>query len=85
MSKQNVESVRAVYEAFRRQDIPVVFQLLDPAIEVYQSKEVSWGGRYKGREQVQRFFTCLTQIIDSKISLLTLATRLLLWVIPKAL
>jgi len=67
MSKSNVESVRAVYEAFRRQDIPSVFQLLDAAIEVYQSKEVPWGGCYKGHEQVQEFFSTLARAIDSKI------------------
>jgi ketosteroid isomerase-like protein len=67
MSKENVELIRAGYDAFRRKDLPAILALLHPGVEFHQSEEVPWGGRYKGHEQVQQFFARLLQTIDSKV------------------
>jgi hypothetical protein len=67
MSQANVELVRSGYEAFRRRDFAAVFQLLDTEVEVYQSEEIPWGGRYRGHTEVQQFFARLTQTIESRV------------------
>ena len=67
MSQENVILVRSAYEAFRRGDIQAIFSILDPQIEVYQSDQVPWGGRYRGHAEVGNFFSKLTQAIESKV------------------
>jgi ketosteroid isomerase-like protein len=67
MSKENVTIVRNGYDAFRRGDIEVIFDTLDPGVEFYQSEEVPWGGRYQGHKEVGVFFQRLTSTIESKV------------------
>lgn len=67
MSQANVDLVHAIYDAFARQDIPTIFALFDPAIEITQSREVPWGGEYKGHNGAMEFFAKLTGAIQSKV------------------
>ena len=67
MSQEDVAVVQGAYEAFRREDVQAIFGLLHPEIELYQSKWVPWGGKYKGHEEVGYFFSKLTGTIESMV------------------
>jgi ketosteroid isomerase-like protein len=67
--RPNVEVVRQVYEAFKQRDMPTVFALFAPDIEMVQSTEVPWGGTYKGHAGAGQFFTRLTEHVTSSVVL----------------
>jgi uncharacterized protein len=67
VSQEDVAVVRSAYEAFRLGDVQAIFGLLHPEIEVYQSKQVPWGGKYKGHVEVGYFFSKLTETIESTV------------------
>jgi len=54
MCKDNVEVVRAMYEAFNRGDTDAILELADPAVSV-EDHGVIDGTSYEGREGVIRF------------------------------
>ena len=56
MSQENVEIVRAAYEAFERGDLDAVSQLHDPAIEWQTSAEDPDVATHRGRVAVRRYF-----------------------------
>ena len=64
MSQQDVETIRGAYEAFARQDIDGVMAAFDDGIEWDVPDSVPWGGTYRGKEEVGRFFAGLGEYID---------------------
>jgi ketosteroid isomerase-like protein len=64
----NLDVVRGVYTAFERSDLAGVLAMLEAEVEVYQSGEVPWGGRYRGHAQVQEFFMKLAAAVESRVS-----------------
>jgi ketosteroid isomerase-like protein len=70
-TRKSVEIVEQIYDAFRRRDLSEVFSLFAPAVEIYQSNEIPWGGNYKGQEEAKAFFSKLTQSINSTLVLQT--------------
>jgi ketosteroid isomerase-like protein len=68
MSHENVESVKAGYEAFKRGDMRAVFEMLHPEAEFIQSDELPWGGSYKGQEAIREFFARLVANVESNVS-----------------
>ncbi len=38
MSELNRSAIYNLYEAYRRKDMPAIFELLDPDVEVYQTQ-----------------------------------------------
>ena len=56
MSQENVEVVRAAYEAFERGDLDAVSELHDPAIEWQTSVEDPDAATHRGRVAVRRYF-----------------------------
>jgi ketosteroid isomerase-like protein len=57
MSRENVELVRAVWQAWERRDMDAIFAFYDPAIVWYQTlPPVELSGVYHGHEGVKRFF-----------------------------
>jgi ketosteroid isomerase-like protein len=69
MSQVNLDAVRRAYECFRRRDLEALFELFDPEIEIYQSYEIPWGGRYKGHDQARQFYDRLTHAVDSRVEI----------------
>jgi uncharacterized protein len=67
MSEANVALVRSLYDARKRKDIQTIFELLHAEAEFYQSKQVPWGGTYKGHEEIGNFYSKLTETIDSRL------------------
>ena len=72
MSAENTSTLRTLYEAYRRKDVPAVFvptlfEVFDPEIEIYQSELLPWGGRYRGHQEASEFYRRLTRSIDSRL------------------
>ncbi len=67
--RPNVRTVQQVYEAFRTRDEAQIFSLFSPDIEIVQSTEVPWGGRFSGHAGARDFFAKLTGMINSTLSL----------------
>jgi hypothetical protein len=55
MERTPLDIVRDVYDAFARQDLDAVLELVDPAIVVTQDPALPWGGHYVGREGFGEF------------------------------
>ena len=54
-----VRVVRELYDAFAARNLSQVFANLAPDVEFHQSKELPWGGDYKGHDGARRFFANL--------------------------
>lgn len=68
MSKNNVEIVAALYEAFTRRDIPAILQAIDPEITITQTEQLPWGGSFRGIEGLQTFFGKLFENVESQVT-----------------
>jgi len=55
-NQENVNAIRAAYEAFAQRDIPAVLNVLDPQIHWHVPDIYPAGGTFHGREGVQQFF-----------------------------
>lgn len=65
----NVETVKNVYAGLARRDIEAVLRLYAADVEVTQSAELPWGGRFVGHAGVREFFARLTGLVDSAVTL----------------
>ena len=54
MSREKVEVVRAIYDAFNRGDTDAILELVDPAVLV-EDRAVIDGATYEGRDGALRF------------------------------
>jgi hypothetical protein len=68
MPPDPVRIVEEVYDAFRRRDMPKIFSLLSPEIEIAQSEELPWGGLYRGHEGARQFFGKLGTHLSSTLA-----------------
>lgn len=66
--RAHVAVVQGVYAAFARGDLAAALALMAPNIEIVQSSEVPWGGRYVGHEGARAFFARLTGAVRSSPS-----------------
>lgn len=66
MATDNLEIVKATYEAFARRDMAALQQLIDPEIEMFQTPLLPWGGRYRGTAGLMEFFGKLGEHLDSQ-------------------
>ena len=69
MQRNPKQTVQELYEAFGRRDLPKVFSLLSPDIEIVQSEELPWGGVYRGHDGARQFFGKLGSHINSTLDL----------------
>ena len=61
---QNVATIRSLYEAFGRGDIPYILDRLDPAVEWRTPVTVPFSkGLYRGPEEVAKFFAGIAEHI----------------------
>jgi len=65
--QDNVRTVKAVYKAFERGDVPAIFGLFHPEAEVYQSPRLPWGGEFRGHEELGVFLSKLTGAVESEV------------------
>ena len=66
---ENVATVRSLYEAFGRGDIPYILDRLHPDVEWHAPATVPFSkGLYRGREEVAQFFASMAEhIADPKV------------------
>jgi ketosteroid isomerase-like protein len=64
-----VQIVQDLYAAFAHRDFPKVFSLLSPDVEITQSTELPWGGRYRGHDEARQFFAKLGAHLNSALTL----------------
>jgi uncharacterized protein len=69
MYRKPMQTVQELYDAFARRDLPKVFGLLSPDIEIIQSEELPWGGLYRGHDGARQFFAKLGSHINSTLDL----------------
>ena len=69
MQRNPKQTVKELYDAFGRRDLPKVFSLLSPDIEIVQSEELPWGGVYRGHDGARQFFGKLGSHINSTLDL----------------
>jgi ketosteroid isomerase-like protein len=69
VQRNPTQTVQELYDAFGRRDLPKVFSLLSPDIEIVQSEEVPWGGLYRGHDGARQFFGKLGSHINSTLNL----------------
>jgi len=55
MSAENVTAATRLYEAIARGDLDLVWELVDPDIELQTSPNLPDAGVYRGRERVAAF------------------------------
>jgi ketosteroid isomerase-like protein len=56
--------VREIYARLAWHDVPGVLALLSPEVEITQTTELPWGGRFTGAEGAKAFFTQFDQHTD---------------------
>jgi ketosteroid isomerase-like protein len=61
--------VEGLYEGFRKRDMPKVFSLLSPDVEILQSEELPWEGRYYGHDDATAFFGKLGANLNSTLAI----------------
>ncbi len=55
-SEQNLETVRALYDAYASRDVEGLMGTLHPdEFQIFQSENLPWGGTYKGRDGMMEF------------------------------
>ncbi len=67
MSEQdNVQVVQRIYAAFGRGDIPAVLSMLSEGVDwwFHGPATLPFGGRRRGREQVEQFFKALAESVE---------------------
>jgi ketosteroid isomerase-like protein len=69
MPTSATETVQAIYEAFARRDVPRIFALFSREVEIVQSRELPWGGHYRGHAGARQFLTTLTTHLNSTIEI----------------
>lgn len=68
MSRDNAEVVRGIYAAFETRDVASVLSLLDPSVEIRQSRRLPWGGEYRGVEQARQFLAEISAQVQSVVT-----------------
>src|SRR5436309_3672830 len=79
MSEQDVEALRALYDAFNRCEIEPLLDRFDPEIEVEETEDLGYAalllrvlgprfvilsGRYRGIDEVRRLFESVWEIAE---------------------
>jgi ketosteroid isomerase-like protein len=59
------QTVQSVYDAFNRGDVAHIVSLVAPNAVWRQSKEVPWGGDYRGPQGASEFFTKLANSVET--------------------
>jgi ketosteroid isomerase-like protein len=69
MDRNPVQTIQELYDAFGRRDIPKVFSLMSPNVEILQSEELPWGGHYSGHDGARQFFGKLGSHLNSTLAI----------------
>jgi ketosteroid isomerase-like protein len=67
--EENINVVRRAYQAFGQNDLPTIFELLDPEVVFYQTELLPWGGRREGHEGMRSFLEDLARNVEAQVEL----------------
>jgi uncharacterized protein len=67
--ERDVETVAEIYRACARGDLASALMAMADEVEVSQSAELPWGGRYAGRGGFQEFLVKIREQLDSRVVL----------------
>ena len=67
MSSEEIETVRAVYDAISRGDTAAIVARLSPDIAITQTSELPWGGEFEGLAGFAQFSRTLREHIASRV------------------
>ncbi|HEX4905311.1 MAG TPA: nuclear transport factor 2 family protein [Acidimicrobiales bacterium] len=65
----DLEVVRAIYDAMAARDFTRIFELLADDVVVTQDERLPWGGRHVGHDGFATFGLTLTSTIDSAVTI----------------
>jgi ketosteroid isomerase-like protein len=65
MSGAAEDTIRGMYEAFARADVPAILNALDEQIDWRSPENLPHGGHFRGRDDVGRFFQGIGQHWES--------------------
>lgn len=65
--ERDIEKVEDLYRAFARGNLKAILLAMGKDVEIIQSPELPWGGRYSGHEGARRFLNVLTEHLDSRV------------------
>ena len=65
MSQEDVDRLRAAYEAYNRRGVEAVFELIDPDFEAETAPELSAEPDvYRGYEGIRRYFSSFEEVME---------------------
>lgn len=67
MSEENVDTIRGIYDAFARGDIPAIIDQLADDVAWHSPETLPWGGDERGHEGVLAFFGRLGGAVDELV------------------
>jgi ketosteroid isomerase-like protein len=68
MSRENVETLRAMMAAFNRRDFEDSVRYVDPEVELHPGiTELDVNGRYRGRDEFRRFAETITDAWETYV------------------
>ena len=65
----SLEIVDRAYTYLNKKDIPNYFSLMSPDVEFYQTRELPWGGDYRGLDEIKGFLSKIFPLIDSTVEI----------------
>jgi ketosteroid isomerase-like protein len=65
MPLSNLEVVKGIYAAYARRDFAAFFALLDPEVEIRQTRQLPWGGEYRGHDQARELFRKVAELTQT--------------------
>lgn len=69
MPADNVDTIRRVYDAFKRRDADTLQELFAPDITIWQTPQLPWGGAYEGHDGAFTFLLKLVEHIESQVTI----------------
>ena len=69
MAENNKEIIINLYAAFARRDLSALFQWIDPQVEITQTTELPWGGKFQGQQGLMSFAGKLLESLDSQVEM----------------
>jgi ketosteroid isomerase-like protein len=67
--QRDVEKIQELYQAFAKRDARTVLMLMSEEVEIVQSRELPWGGEYRGHEGARDFLGKLTEHLDTRLEI----------------
>jgi uncharacterized protein len=65
----SLEIVDRAYTYLNQKDLPNYFSLMSPDVEFCQTRELPWGGDYRGLDEIKGFLAKIFPLIDSTVEI----------------